>query len=78
VIVCVRAQPLSVEEVEVAAPKAGEVRIRITATGVCHTDAYTLSGAGMCNNVHDGDERGRNHISPCRRPRGHLPVHPGP
>ena len=26
-------------------PKAGEVRIKILATGVCHTDAYTLSGA---------------------------------
>jgi len=38
------AQPLSIEEVEVAPPKDGEVRIKIVATGVCHTDAYTLSG----------------------------------
>jgi len=38
-------QPLKIEEVEVAAPKAGEALIRIVATGVCHTDAYTLSGA---------------------------------
>ncbi|MGH0154506.1 UNVERIFIED_CONTAM: hypothetical protein FKN15_029401 [Acipenser sinensis] len=38
-------KPLSVEEVEVAPPKAHEVRIKIIATGVCHTDAYTLSGA---------------------------------
>lgn len=38
-------QPLSLETIEVAPPKAGEVRIRIHATGVCHTDAYTLSGA---------------------------------
>jgi len=30
--------------VEVAPPKKGEVRVKITATGVCHTDAYTLSG----------------------------------
>ncbi len=37
-------QPLSVEEVEVAPPKAGEVRIKILGTGVCHTDSYTLSG----------------------------------
>jgi S-(hydroxymethyl)glutathione dehydrogenase/alcohol dehydrogenase len=37
-------KPLSVEEIEVAPPKAGEVRIRIHSTGVCHTDAYTLSG----------------------------------
>lgn len=35
---------LVVEDVEVAAPKAGEVRIKVLATGVCHTDAYTLSG----------------------------------
>jgi S-(hydroxymethyl)glutathione dehydrogenase/alcohol dehydrogenase len=37
-------KPLSIEEVEVAPPKAGEVRIKILATGVCHTDDYTLSG----------------------------------
>lgn len=36
---------LSIEQVEVAPPKAGEVRIKLLATGVCHTDAYTLSGA---------------------------------
>ncbi|WGL16143.1 S-(hydroxymethyl)glutathione dehydrogenase/class III alcohol dehydrogenase [Microbulbifer bruguierae] len=36
--------PLSIEEVEVAPPKAGEVRIKLMATGVCHTDAFTLSG----------------------------------
>jgi len=38
-------QPLTIEEVDVADPRAGEVRVRIVATGVCHTDAYTLSGA---------------------------------
>ena len=38
-------QPLAIEEVEVAAPRAGEVLVRIVATGVCHTDAYTLSGS---------------------------------
>ncbi|WP_458071000.1 S-(hydroxymethyl)glutathione dehydrogenase/class III alcohol dehydrogenase [Rhodanobacter sp. BL-MT-08] len=38
-------KPLSIEEVDVAAPKAGEVLVRIVATGVCHTDAFTLSGA---------------------------------
>ncbi|MCK7596236.1 S-(hydroxymethyl)glutathione dehydrogenase/class III alcohol dehydrogenase [Microbulbifer sp. CAU 1566] len=36
--------PLSIEEVEVAPPKKGEVRIKLLATGVCHTDAFTLSG----------------------------------
>ncbi len=38
-------KPLEIEEVEVAAPKEGEVLIRMIATGVCHTDAFTLSGA---------------------------------
>jgi S-(hydroxymethyl)glutathione dehydrogenase/alcohol dehydrogenase len=37
-------KPLEIEEVDVAGPKAGEVLVRIVATGVCHTDAYTLSG----------------------------------
>ena len=38
-------QPLQVEEVNLEGPKAGEVLLRVVATGVCHTDAYTLSGA---------------------------------
>lgn len=37
--------PLVVEEVEVAPPRAGEVRMKVLYSGVCHTDAYTLSGA---------------------------------
>lgn len=37
-------KPLTIEEVDVAGPKAGEVLIRMVATGVCHTDAFTLSG----------------------------------
>ncbi len=37
--------PLEIEEVEVQGPKKGEVLVRLVATGVCHTDAYTLSGA---------------------------------
>lgn len=37
-------QPLSIEDVEVAPPNAKEVRIKVLFTGVCHTDAYTLSG----------------------------------
>ncbi len=36
--------PLVIEEIEVAAPKAGEVLVQMVATGVCHTDAFTLSG----------------------------------
>lgn len=35
---------LVVEEIEVAGPKKGEVLLQVKATGVCHTDAYTLSG----------------------------------
>ncbi|KAI9222922.1 chaperonin 10-like protein [Blastocladiella britannica] len=38
------AKPLTVEEIEVAPPMKGEVRIKVVASGVCHTDAYTLSG----------------------------------
>ncbi len=37
-------RPLEIEEVEVQGPKSGEVLLRVVATGVCHTDAYTLSG----------------------------------
>lgn len=37
-------QPLSIEEVDVMPPQKGEVRVRILASGVCHTDAFTLSG----------------------------------
>jgi S-(hydroxymethyl)glutathione dehydrogenase/alcohol dehydrogenase len=35
---------LQIEEVELEGPKAGEVLVELRATGVCHTDAYTLSG----------------------------------
>jgi len=38
-------QPLTLEDIDVDGPKAGEVLVRIVATGVCHTDAFTLSGA---------------------------------
>jgi S-(hydroxymethyl)glutathione dehydrogenase/alcohol dehydrogenase len=37
--------PLSIETVDLEGPRAGEVLVEIKATGVCHTDAYTLSGA---------------------------------
>jgi S-(hydroxymethyl)glutathione dehydrogenase/alcohol dehydrogenase len=37
--------PLSVQEVDLAEPKAGEVLVRLEACGVCHTDLYTASGA---------------------------------
>ena len=38
-------KPLEVQEVERDGPRLGEVLIRNVATGVCHTDAYTRSGA---------------------------------
>src|ERR671937_3017489 len=38
-------EPLAVEEVELAEPRAGEVLVRLEACGVCHTDLYTASGA---------------------------------
>ena len=38
-------KPLEITEVDLAGPKAGEVLVEIKATGVCHTDAFTLSGA---------------------------------
>src|SRR5215207_3195975 len=37
-------KPLRIETVKLEGPKAGEVLVEIKATGVCHTDAYTLSG----------------------------------
>jgi Zn-dependent alcohol dehydrogenase len=33
--------PLTIEEVELEGPKAGEVLVEVKATGICHTDYYT-------------------------------------
>ena len=38
-------KPLQLETVKLEGPKAGEVLVEIKATGICHTDEYTLSGA---------------------------------
>ena len=38
-------EPLSIETVDVDPPRAGEVLVEVKATGICHTDYYTLSGA---------------------------------
>jgi S-(hydroxymethyl)glutathione dehydrogenase/alcohol dehydrogenase len=38
-------KPLSIETVQLEGPRAGEVLVEIKATGICHTDKYTLSGA---------------------------------
>ena len=37
-------KPLEIERIELEGPRAGECLVRLAATGVCHTDAYTLSG----------------------------------
>ena len=37
-------RPLEIVEVDLEGPRAGEVLVEIRATGVCHTDAYTLDG----------------------------------
>jgi S-(hydroxymethyl)glutathione dehydrogenase/alcohol dehydrogenase len=37
-------KPLTIETIRIEGPKAGEVLVEVMATGVCHTDAYTLSG----------------------------------
>jgi S-(hydroxymethyl)glutathione dehydrogenase/alcohol dehydrogenase len=38
-------EPLTIEIIDIEGPKAGEVLVEVMATGICHTDAYTLSGA---------------------------------
>jgi len=38
-------EPLTIEEIDLEGPKSGEVLVEIKATGICHTDYYTLSGA---------------------------------
>ena len=37
--------PLTIETVDLQGPRAGEVLVEVKATGICHTDYYTLSGA---------------------------------
>ena len=37
--------PLTIETVDLEGPQAGEVLVEVKATGICHTDYYTLSGA---------------------------------
>ena len=40
-------RPLEIVEVDLEGPRAGEVLVEIKATGICHTDAYTLDGLAM-------------------------------
>ena len=39
-----KAQPLVIDHIDLEGPKTGEVLVEIKSTGVCHTDAYTMSG----------------------------------
>ena len=70
------AKPLVIDEVDLEGPKAGEVLVRLAATGVCHTDAYTSpsgkdpeglfpvvlghEGAGVVEEVGAGGHVGRS------------------
>ena len=38
-------KPLTIEEIDLAPPREGEVLVEVKATGICHTDHFTLSGA---------------------------------
>lgn len=38
--------PLVIKEVDIEGPKAGEVQVRITATGICHSDLHNIKGSG--------------------------------
>jgi hypothetical protein len=46
-------KPLVIEDVQVAPPQAGEVRVKILFTALCHTDAYTWSGKVDTFFLHD-------------------------
>ena len=62
-------KPLEIVELDLEGPKAGEVLVEIKATGVCHTDAYTLDGSiGRIFPVHPRPRR-RRHRARSRRRR---------
>lgn len=63
---------LAIETIEIEGPKAGEVPVEIMATGVCHTDAYMLSGAdpeGLFPAILGHEGAGAREVS-IRRARG--------
>ena len=45
-------KPLEIMEVDLAGPREGEVLVEIMATGICHTDAFTLSGDDPVSYTH--------------------------
>ena len=55
-------KPLEIVELDLEGPKAGEVLVEIMATGICHTDAYTLDGLDSEGVVPErAGARGRRH-----------------
>ena len=63
-------KPLAIETVELDGPKAGEVLVEIKATGICHTDEFTLLGRRSRGAVPgDPRPRGRGHRRRCRARR---------
>jgi len=42
-------KPLTIEELEVDPPKKGEVKVRLAATAICHSDLHALHGEGSTN-----------------------------
>ena len=65
-----KAKPLEITDVDLDGPKAGEVLVEVKATGICHTDEFTLSGAdpeGLF--PADPRPRGRRHRRRCRAGR---------
>jgi S-(hydroxymethyl)glutathione dehydrogenase / alcohol dehydrogenase len=75
-------KPLEIVELDLEGPKAGEVLVEIMATGICHTDAYTLDGfdsEGIFPSVlgHEGAGIVREvgaALHPRMRPVQNLPV----
>ena len=70
-------QPLAVQEVDLAEPKAGEALVRLVACGVCHTDLYTASGAdpsgyAPCVLGHEGAGVVELQMFSIRREQGRL------
>lgn len=50
-------KPLEIMEVDLEGPREGEVLVEIKATGICHTDEFTLSGVDMIIGVDVNDEK---------------------
>ena len=78
-------EPLSIETIDLEGPKAGEVLVEMMATGICHTDAYTLSGddpegisrpSSVMKAPAWSRGRRRRHLAESRRSR-HPALHAG-